>query len=132
MTDEHLGAAICEDVGDLFGLEVPVDRHSIGSQHNCAECGLQKRHVISHQDGNTIAASYSKTFEPSRKLSGSRLALLVGDEPVAADNALGSCAHRPATAVNLGAVWIEQNGVTSSGSIEAAPRLFGNKVCDEK
>jgi hypothetical protein len=34
--------------------------------------------------------------------------------------------------LNLVAVWIEQNGVTSSGSIEAAPRLFGNKVCDEK
>jgi hypothetical protein len=72
---------------------VPIDRHSIGSQHHRPESGLQKRDVISHQEGDTIAASYTESFEAAYNLTRSPLALVMSDKPIAADNPVGSRPH---------------------------------------
>ena len=55
MADQHAGAAVGEDVGDLLGLEVPVDRHRIGAERLRGVGRLDEGDVVAHQDGDAIA-----------------------------------------------------------------------------
>ena len=62
MGDQHLGAAVRENVGDLLGLEVPVDRHGVRAEPYGGERGLQERKVVAQQQGGAVAP-----LEPQRR-----------------------------------------------------------------
>ena len=63
VADERLGAAIVEDVGNLFRLEVPVDRHRIGAQHHGGEARLEEGDVVAHQDGDAVAGPNAESAQ---------------------------------------------------------------------
>ncbi len=44
-----------ENVGDLLGLEVPVDRHGVGAEPHGRQRGLQEREIVAQQQRGAVA-----------------------------------------------------------------------------
>ena len=63
MRDQHLGAAVGEDVGDLVGLEMPVDRHGVGAEAHGGQRGLQKSEVVAQQQRDAVALAHAERRE---------------------------------------------------------------------
>jgi hypothetical protein len=63
--DQHRGAGIPEDVIDLLGLEVPVDRHAVGAKPHRTERRLDEGDVVAHQDADTVALLDAEPVQPA-------------------------------------------------------------------
>ena len=55
MADQHPGAGVAEDVGDLVRPEMPVHRHGVGAERHHGIGRLDKGEVVAHQDADAIA-----------------------------------------------------------------------------
>ncbi len=75
MRHQHPGTAVGEDVGDLVGLEVPVDRHRVGAEPHSGEGGFQEGEVVAQQQRGAVARLQPQRREARR---GARHALVEG------------------------------------------------------
>ena len=64
MADQHLGAAIAQDVGDLLGLEVPVDRHGVGGQPLRRDRGFEEGEIVAQEQRDRIAGVTPRSMKP--------------------------------------------------------------------
>ena len=85
MADQHAGAAVGEDVGDLLGLEVPVDRHGVGAERLRRVGRLHEGDVVAHQDGDALARRHAQHGQPRRDAAHSRVQRVGAQAPRAAD-----------------------------------------------
>ena len=87
MADQHPRPAVLDDVGDLLGLEVPVDRHGVGTDGLRAVRHLDEGDVVAHQDRHAIAGLHAKLRKPGRYAAHALVQLGVRDAASAADEA---------------------------------------------
>ena len=93
MADEHAGTAVGQDVGDLLGLEVPVDRHGVGAERLRGPRSLHEGDVVAHQDGDAAAPADTQGRERRRQAPPARLHGLRARAARAADHAFRQLAH---------------------------------------
>ena len=69
--DEHgLGVAVVEDVGDLLGVEVVVDRREVETRTLRGPDHLQVLGVVVHEDGDVVAEAQPAVVEQLRDAVG--------------------------------------------------------------
>ncbi len=88
VTDQHRGAGVLQDVIDLFRLEMPVDRHTIGAEPHRRIGRLHEGDVVAHQDANAVALLDAELVQPAGNARGAVGDLGVVAPPVAGDDAV--------------------------------------------
>src|ERR1700687_4547110 len=86
MTDQDFGAAVREDIGDLFGLEVPVDRYHRTAQRRGAAGDIEERKIVAQHHGDRPAAAKAERTKPARRAGDAGVNLRIGNAAVAADD----------------------------------------------
>ena len=86
VADQDIGAAVGQDVGDLLGLQMPVDRHHRAAQRSGSAGDLEQREIIAQHHGDRRAALQAERPQSRRRPGDAGVNLGIADAAVAADD----------------------------------------------
>ena len=87
VADQHARAGIFQHIGDLFRLEMPVDRHRIGAEQRHRIGRLDEGDVVAHQDADAVALADAELLQAAGDAAGAVGDLGVGAASIAGDDA---------------------------------------------
>ena len=67
VADQNVGAAVGQDIGDLLGFQMPVDRHHRAAQRRGGAGDLEQREIIAQHHGDGRAAAQAERPQSRRR-----------------------------------------------------------------
>ena len=86
VTDEYLRAAVGQDVGDLLGLQMPVDRHDGAAQRRRPTRDFEERKIVAQHHADGHAAAKAERPEARRRPRDAGVDIGIADLAFAADD----------------------------------------------
>ena len=86
VADQNFGAAVGQDIGDLLGLQMPVDRHHRAAQRGGGAGDLEQREIIAQHHGDRRAALQPERPQSRRGSRDAGVNLGIADAALAADD----------------------------------------------
>ena len=86
VADQDLGAAVGQDVGDLLGLQMPVDRHDRAAQRRRAARDFEERKIVAQHHADRRAAAEAERPESRRRPRDAGVDFGIADLAFAADD----------------------------------------------
>lgn len=96
VADQRVGAAVGQDVGDLVGLQMPVDRHHRTAERSGGCDHFEQREIVAQHHADRLAALHAERAEAGGRPCDAGVNVAIADLSVAADDHTGSLqAGRP-------------------------------------